>query len=159
MRALLLLIAILTIACRDAPEPPKPPTPRAPVGLVGDWVRIAPAHLRGDTLTLRADSSAVGIVPWSNGRLASIKRWYIVFTSRDAVVARADWAQGHADGGDAECIFGAATGCISGPIICLGGGKQFQCEAFKYTSDSLFLSHGSRFIRLSRSPSSPSRAL
>ena len=44
MRALLLSIAIFAIACRDAPEPPKPPTPRTPVGLVGDWVRVAPAR-------------------------------------------------------------------------------------------------------------------
>jgi hypothetical protein len=159
MRALLPLVATLAIACRDAPEPPKPPAPRAPVGLVGDWLRIAPASLRGDTLTLRADSSAVGIIPWGNGRLAIIKRWKIMFTSRDAVVARADWAQGHEDGGDPECSFGAGTGCISAPIICLGASKQYQCETFKYTADSLFLFHGSRFIRLSRRPSSPSRAL
>ena len=72
MRMLLPLLGICTISCRDTPEPPKPPPPRVPVGLVGDWIRIAPAHLRGYTLTLRADSSAVGIVPWSNGRLASV---------------------------------------------------------------------------------------
>jgi hypothetical protein len=159
MRALLPLVATLTIACRDAPKPTKPPSGRPPVGLVGDWVRIAPTSLRGDTLTLRADSSAAGVIPWGNGRLAIIKRWKIMFTSRDAVVAREDWAQGHADGGDPECSFGPGTGCISGPIICLGAGKQYQCETFKYTPDSLFLSHGSRFIRLSRTPTAPAREL
>ena len=154
MRMLLLFAAGLAMACtRDVPPAPLEPAPRSAVGLVGDWVRIAPTSLRGDTLTLRVDSTALGIVPWaSNGRLAIVKRWKIMFTSRDAVVARDDWAQGHRDGGDAECSFGDGVGCISGPILCLGAGKEYQCEAFKYTPDSLSLQHGSRFIRLSHYP-------
>ncbi len=158
VRTLLLLGACLVMACtRDVPPKPLPPTPRSSVGLVGDWLRVAPTSLRGDTLTLRPDSTALGIIPWSNGRLAIITRWKIMFTSRDAVVAREDWAQGHKDGGDPECIFGDGAGCISGPIICLGAGKEYECEAFHYTADSLSLSHGSRFIRLSRHPT-PSRS-
>jgi len=158
MRTLLPLVVALTVSCREAP-PPRPSPARLPVGLLGDWVRIAPTSLRGDTLTLRADSSASGIIPWSNGRLAVVKRWKLIFTSRDAVVAREDWAQGHTDGGDPECSFGPAVGCISGPIICLGAGREYQCEAFKYTPDSLFLWHGSQFVRLSRHPSPASSAL
>ena len=152
MRMLLPFVAGLAMACtRDVPPKARKPSPRSAVGLVGDWVRVAPTSLRGDTLTFRADSTAFGIVPW-DGRLTIVKRWKIMFTSRDAVVARDDWAQGHKDGGDPECSFGDGVGCISGPILCLGVGKQYQCEAFKYTADSLALSRGSRFIRLSRHP-------
>jgi hypothetical protein len=153
MRTLLLLSVALTLGCTGR-EPPLPPPPaRSAIGLVGDWVRFAPASLSGDTLTLRTDSTAAGIVPWANGQLAVIKRWKIKFTSRDAVAAREDWAQGHADGGDGDCVFDDGAGCISGPVLCLGAGQQYQCEAFRYTGDSLTLSHGSRFVRSSRQPS------
>lgn len=158
MGRMLLITILAVVACaRDVPPPPVA-TARPAVGLVGDWLRVAPDSLRGDTLILRADSTALGVVPWQ-GRLAIIKRWKIVFTSHDSVAARSDWAQGHADGGDGECYIGDTTGCISAPIICLGAGKQFQCEAFKYSPDSLTLSHGSRFVRLSHHPTAAREAL
>ena len=160
MRASLLLGALACTAGETRPIVPRTPpsSPRLAIGLVGDWVRFAPTNLRGDTLTLRADSTAAGVIPWGDGRYARIARWKIMFTSRDAVVARADWAQGHADGGDPECSFGGSAACISGPQLCFGAGKQYRCETFNYTPDSLTLVDGSRFIRLSRTPATAREA-
>lgn len=53
-------------------------TPRPPVGLFGDWVHTAPAALQGDTLSLRADSTARGLIPWDEKRAARVTRWKLI---------------------------------------------------------------------------------
>jgi hypothetical protein len=164
MRFGALFISLLVLACsRDAEQahvatsapdtlaPPAPPP--APVGLYGDWLRVAPPALAGDTLRLSADSTAAGVVPWppQTRSLARITRWHVRYASRDPVVDRADWRQGHTDGGDADCFLRREPNpsrCRSLPLICLGGLTQFSCEKFVYTPDSLLFSTGLRYVRI-----------
>jgi hypothetical protein len=119
------------------------------VAFVGDWVRLTPNRLRGDTLRLRADSSADGIILWDGKRDARARHWVTRFASRDSVASRTDWRHGYQDGGDADCYFGRITvGCVSMPILCLGAPGQYACAALKYVApDSLFLADGSSFVR------------
>ena len=150
--------------------------PRPPVGLYGDWVHIAPEALRGDTLRLRADSTADGLIPWDSERAARVTRWQLIFGSKDPATTRADWRLGHKDGGDLECssladrrklgrreahadstrLSSPASGCQSMPMICLGTPEEFHCETFHYVApDSLWLMDGSRFVRAKPAPVSP----
>jgi hypothetical protein len=148
-----LLLAMPFTGCRSEqglPPPLAANAPRAPVALIGDWVRVAPATLRGDTLSLRADSSARGVIPWGTATtFVRISRWQLRFASRDPVAAREDWRQGHKDGGDADCATGrTAAGCTSLPLLCLGAANEYQCEAFEFSPpDSLAFSSGLRYIR------------
>jgi hypothetical protein len=170
MRYRILIVAACLSGCNGKEEPrvaEAAVTPRPPVGLYGDWVHVAPAALRGDTLSLRPDSTARGLIPWDEKRAARVTRWKLVFGSRDPVAARVDWRLGHNDGGDAECSMAASarrptaltnegkqgatpaavTGCQSMPLLCLGTVEEFHCETFHYTADSLLLQDGSRFVR------------
>lgn len=142
------------VGCTESSAPPDPPRP--PVAFVGDWVRLTPARLLGDTLRLRADSSAQGIILWDDKHDAVARRWVWRYGSRDPVASRVDWRNGYQDGGDADCSFGRTTvGCISMPIICLGVPGQMSCTALKYVApDSLFLADGSSFVR-ARAPRGP----
>lgn len=147
-----------SVANRDTSVPN---LPHPPIGFVGRWAQVHPDAMRGDTLTLRADSTADGIIVWRDGRhLARISRWFIQFTSRDPVASRADLRHGHKDssgytvGGDPACVFDkryrdqSAPGCISLPEICLGVRGQYACDAFALTADSLLLSGGARYVRV-----------
>jgi hypothetical protein len=155
-RSLLLSVAFL-MACSPDPKTsrvaslavPVPAGPtRLPVALVGQWVAVAPYSVSGDSLSLRPDSSAQGIIPWPPNRLARISRWKVQFGSRDPVGTREDWKQGHRDGGDPECSFGNDPGCVSLPMLCLGALKQYLCEAFQYSApDTLTLRSGLRYVR------------
>lgn len=143
-----LLIAMLACQSEHASSVAVSDARRAPIGLVGEWVRLAPKAFAGDTLTLREDSTASGVMPWRNGRLARVKRWKVAFSSKDPVASRADWRGGHTDGGDRECFGQHTQGCVSLPVLCVGAGQEYECEAFQYTApDSLALSSGSRFVR------------
>ncbi len=161
MRLSVLVIALLAFACTGntdsvdvanavadtlAPQPPP-----APIGLYGDWLRVAPPALAGDTLRLSADSTAAGVIPWPPQGLARITRWHLRYASRDAVAERADWRQGHGDGGDAACFLQREPDpaqCRSLPVICLGGLTDVYCEKFVYTPDSLLFSSGLRYVRI-----------
>ena len=146
---------LLLVGCTGQPEPPRvPEPPRASVAFVGDWVRLTPRRLRGDTLRLRADSSADGTILWDDKRDALARRWVTHFGSRAPVAARADWRHGYQDGGDADCVIGRSrVGCVSMPILCLGVPGQYACSALKYVApDSLFLADGSSFVRVPRLP-------
>jgi hypothetical protein len=141
----------LATTATDTLDLPAPPP--APVGLYGEWLRVAPSDLAGDTLRLSADSTAAGVIPWppQTRSLARITRWHIRYASRDAVVEREDWRQGHADGGDTDCFLRREpdqSRCRSLPLICLGGLTQFSCEKFVYTPDSLLFSTGLRYVRI-----------
>jgi hypothetical protein len=122
------------------------------VAFVGEWVRLTPRRLRGDTLHLRADSSAGGIILWDDTRDAMARHWVMRFGSRTPVAVRADWRKGYQDGGDADCVLDRAkVGCVSMPILCLGAPGQYACNALKYVApDSLFLADGSSFVRVPR---------
>jgi hypothetical protein len=173
-----MLVALVCLAgCKGKEEPSvavAATPPRASIGLYGDWVHIAPEALRGDTLRLRADSTADGLVPWDNERAARIWRWRLIFGSKDPVNARFDWRQGHNDGRDVECISPrywpdqdsggtnarsskySAIGCRSMPMICFGAGPRWQCETFHFVApDSLWLMDGSRFVRAKPTPAMP----
>jgi hypothetical protein len=158
MRRAIVSVLAFSIACRgETPVPVRSATndaPRVPVGLMGDWIRIAPAEFAGDTLSLRPDSTATGLIPWpaTKVRMARISRWKVQFGSKDPASSRADWRQGHTDGGDAGCAMGTERGCVSMPMLCLGATKQYFCSAFKYTApDSLDLHmFGLRYVRLPR---------
>jgi hypothetical protein len=146
----ILAVAMLLVACVDKESAPKValPAPRPPLGLIGDWVRVAPQSLRGDTLSLRADSTARGLIPWYNDSLARITRWRVVFGAHEPPTERADWRQGHSDGGDFDCMRGLAKDCQGLPLICLHAGGEAQCEAFHYAPpDTLGLSSGLRYVR------------
>jgi hypothetical protein len=75
MRFGALFISLLVLACSSDAEQAHVATsapdtlaslapPPAPVGLYGEWLRVAPPALAGDTLRLAADSTASGVVPW-----------------------------------------------------------------------------------------------
>ena len=154
-RAALASTLSLLASCAETPAPPRPPElPRVSVGLVGEWVRLTPRRLRGDTLRLRADSSADGVILWDEKRDALARHWMTRFASRTPVAARADWRKGYQDGGDADCFLGRTTvSCVSMPILCLGAPGQYACNALKYVApDSLFLADGSSFVRVPRHP-------
>lgn len=73
MRCCSFIVALLLVACKSR-EPVQVAaiqewTVPPPVGFVGDWVQVWPASRRGDTLTLRADSSASGLAPGERGVL------------------------------------------------------------------------------------------
>jgi hypothetical protein len=146
---------VLLASCAEPPAPPRPPEPpRVSVAFVGEWVRLTPRRLRGDTLRLRADSSADGIILWNDKRDALARHWVTHFGSRDPVAARADWRKGYQDGGDADCVVGRRrVGCVSMPILCLGAPGHYACNALKYVApDSLFLADGSSFVRVPQLP-------
>ena len=159
-------------ACRGRDDTPAsrgalPAVPRVARAFVGDWLRVAPQRLRGDTLRLRADSTADGIIPWPPDRLARVSRWKLRFGSKDPVDARGDWREGFTDGGEADCVMRDDAACISMPLLCLGAAVEVMCNAFVVTSDSLLLADGQRFRRVparlasgsfSRSPSASSTA-
>jgi hypothetical protein len=126
---------------------------RLPVGLIDQWVVVTPAALKGDTLTLRSDSTATGIIPWPppRDRMAKISRWKVQFGSKDPVGTRRDWKEGYSDGGDPECMLDNAPGCVSLPMICLGATRQYFCSAFRFVPpDSLALQSGLRYVRVRR---------
>jgi hypothetical protein len=175
-----MLVALVCLAgCKGKEEPSvavAATPPRPPIGLYGDWVHVAPEALRGDTLRLRADSTADGLIPWDGERAARISRWQLIFRSKDPATERADWRLGHRDGGDVECseIAGwrklgrpksnvdstrvppRASGCQSMPMLCLGTSEEFRCETFHYVApDSLWLMDGSRFVRAKSASVSP----
>lgn len=156
MRGRVACIILVALACKGDSETATVDTavadtlPPAPIGLYGEWLRVAPSALAGDTLRLSPDSTAAGLIPWAPKGLARVTRWHVRYGSRDAVAARADWRQGHADGGDAPCVFRleSPTHCRSLPLLCLGGLTQFACEKFVYTPDSLLFSSGLRYVRI-----------
>jgi hypothetical protein len=146
---------LFVVGCDDAPELPRiPDAPRPPVGLVGEWVRLSPQRLRGDTLRLRTDSSADGLILWDGTRDVRARYWVTRFGSRDPIANRRDWRNGYQDGGDSDCYLGRTTvGCVSMPILCMGAKDQLACLAMKYVSpDSLFLADGSSFVRVRPAP-------
>lgn len=153
MRTHGLLVVILLAACRDSAhrKPPVHAHTRAPIGLVGSWVQIRPDSVRGDTLTLRADFRASGLVPRYQGDtlIMHATRWKVQFTSHDPVAMRGDWYGGREDGGDVSCVFGNDSTCVSGPLLCIGDTTAYQCVAFRFGRDSLSLSTGARFVRAS----------
>jgi hypothetical protein len=149
LRAVVPLVAIAA-GCTQAPEPPRvPEPPRPPVGFIGDWVRLTPRRLQGDTLSLRADSTADGVILWNAKEDARATRWLWRYGSRAPAGSQADWRRGYHDGGDADCVLGRATaGCTSMPMICLGASREMSCTALAYVApDSLFLADGSNFVR------------
>jgi len=144
---------MLALATCRAGEPARtsssePLKPQPALALVGNWLRVAPEHLKGDTLRLRADSSAEGIIPWPPNKFASVTYWKIRYMSKDPVGTRHDWRQGYTDGGDAECMREGELGCVSLPTLCLGATGQYKCEAFALTPDSLLVSTGLQYVRL-----------
>ena len=151
MRLLFLAaLCVLTTECAKDPPPVRVASRvRTPVGLLGEWITTAPRALRGDTLVLRADSSARGIIPWERG-YARVNAWQIRFGSREPAVTRSDHAQGHLDGGDYECESGKVTeGCTGLPLFCFRSGQQMWCQAFAYRPpDTLALSSGLRYLRI-----------
>jgi hypothetical protein len=169
MRSRALFIVFMSLACTRDSETldvasshvdtlTQPTPPPEPIGLYGEWLRVAPRALAGDTLRLSPDSTAFGVIPWPPQGLARITRWHLRYASRDAVTDREDWRQGHGDGGDADCFFRREPDparCRSLPLICLGGLTQFSCEKFVYTPDSLLFSTGLRYVRI-RTPPAPS---
>ena len=72
MRCCSFIVALLLVACKSH-EPVQVAAIQEwtvpPLGFVGDWVQVWPASRRGDTLTLRADSSASGLAPGERGVL------------------------------------------------------------------------------------------
>lgn len=146
---LTLLLSITGGCAKD--EPPKTPVepPRPGVALVGAWHRIAPLRLAGDTLLLRADTTASGVIAWDEGRDMRVAHWSVRFGSRDSVAGRQDWREGHSDGGDPACFLSREpVGCISMPMLCLGAGQLRACNTFALIArDSLLLADGSRFVR------------
>jgi hypothetical protein len=74
MRSRALFIVFMSLACTrdsetldvasshvDALTQPTPPP--EPIGLYGEWLRVAPRALAGDTLRLSPDSTAFGVIP------------------------------------------------------------------------------------------------
>lgn len=142
-------------ACNTSDTAPSSDTlavipPKEPVALVGAWIRLTPKRLAGDTLILRADKSASGIIPWEDSRDLRVTTWDVRFGSRDSVAAREDWREGHTDGGDPECYMQKnPIGCISLPVLCIGVHKMRSCHTFAFfTRDTLVWSDRSRFVRL-----------
>lgn len=151
------IVLALLAACRGseqtvAEKDSLPPIPRVPIAFVGNWLRVAPARLRGDTIQLLADSSARGVIPWPPNRLARLSHWTIRLGSKDPVGARQDWRQGHSDGGDADCVLRDNPACVSLPLLCLGASAEHLCQVFVVTPDSLLLADGQRYIRLHLTP-------
>lgn len=106
----------------------------------------------GDTLILRPDSSARGLIPWTDTTMARISEWRVVYSSKQDPTERADWRHGYSGRGDADCFFRRVVdGCVSMPVFCFVAGREFKCEGFKYTApDSLDFSTGLRYVRLAR---------
>jgi hypothetical protein len=82
-----------------------------PVGFVGDWVQVRPDSRKGDTLTLRADSTAEGLATagradWysRDTTMAEVTWWKVRFMSHESPTERADWWGGHEDGGEYSCF-------------------------------------------------------
>ncbi|MCZ8205414.1 hypothetical protein [Gemmatimonas sp.] len=128
--------------------------PRPPSALVGHWERQAPASLRGDTLTLNADSTASGLILWEETKVARAKHWTTRFGSRKPAAERQDWREGYEDGGEPECVLGLnPKGCVSLPMICIGALKEQSCQAFTFVApDSLLFPDGSVFVRIKTPP-------
>ncbi len=125
-----------------------------PVGLVGDWIQTRPESRRGDTLTLRADSTATGRAPaarlsWYPGdtNITTISRWSVKFMSHEPSTERADWWGGHEDGGESNCYSDPDEKCRSGPMLCLGDADNYGCTQFRFGHDSLALDTGDRYVR------------
>jgi len=163
MRSVSLCWLSLVIGCGDeasrVSEQRAPDGPRLPAGLIGQWLVVAPYALSGDTLTLRADSTATGIIPWPppKDRMAKIARWKVQFGSKDPVGTRRDWTEGYTDGGDPECMLDNAPGCVSLPMLCLGAPNQYFCSAFRFVPpDSLAIQAGLRYVRVRGGVSSKS---
>jgi hypothetical protein len=156
LATLVLLTFTSLTACKSDEPPAVPPKPRPPTALIGSWERQAPRALRGDTLTLRADSTANGLILWGEEQEQVVRstHWYTFFASRDPVSERQDWRRGFTDGGDPECSFGPSQdGCISMPMICIGAIKQKACQSFVYVApDSLLFHDGSVFLRIKTPP-------
>lgn len=125
---------------------------REPVALAGSWLWESPKRLAGDTLTLRKDKTAQGVIPWDGVRDLRVSRWETRFGSKDSVAARNDWRQGFTDGGDPECFrTPQPSGCISLPMLCIGVISMKNCRSFAMLAlDTLVLSDGSRFRRVAR---------
>ena len=161
MRLLALFLGCTLAGCgrevAKAPIADSIPVPRLAIGFVGDWLTIAPSSLRGDTLRLGIDSSATGVIPWSRQGMVRVSHWKIRYGSKDSVAARADWRYGFKNGGDTECVFGDAPGCISMPLLCLGPSGESLCVAFLLKGDSLLLSSGLRYVRVRNSADNPGR--
>jgi hypothetical protein len=153
MKSSPILFILTVVGCRAneasqrdvAAEPLKA---QAAVAVVCQWLRVAPTLHKGDSLHLYADSSAQGFIPWPPNRLARISRWKIRYMSKEPVGTRQDWRQGYTDGGDAACMRDGEPGCVSLPTLCLGAEAEYSCEAFALTPDSLLLSTGAQYIRL-----------
>ncbi len=125
-----------------------------PVGFVGDWVQVWPTSRKGDTLTLRADSTAEGLTTagradWysDDTTTANITWWKVRFMSHEPSTERADWWGGHEDGGEYSCFADPDEKCRSGPMLCLGNDRSFECVQFRFSPDSLALSSGDRYVR------------
>jgi hypothetical protein len=134
-----------------------------PVGFVGDWVQVWPASRKGDTLTLRADSTAKGLTTagradWygDDTTTAAVTWWKVRFMSHEPSTQRADWWGGHEDGGEYSCFANPDEKCRSGPMLCLGNKKSFECVQFRFTPDSLALSSGDRYVRVRHPPTDTS---
>jgi hypothetical protein len=159
MRYHLLFLALIGIGCRSHDQVQVASTNQEwtvppPVGLVGDWIQIRPKSRRGDTLTLRADSTATGPAPagrldWYPGdtNITTISRWGVKFMSHEPSTQRADWWGGHKDGGEYSCFSNPDEKCRSGPMLCLGDADNFGCTQFRFGHDSLALGTGDRYVR------------
>jgi hypothetical protein len=159
MRCFVFIFALLLMGCKSrermqvatANQEWKVPPP---VGLVGDWVQLWPASRRGDTLTLRADSTARGLPPSDPGiswkDMTTITQWQVRFMSHDLSTERSDWWGGHRDGGEWSCWADVNEKCRSGPMLCLGDGNLDRCVQFKFGRDSLALDTGDRYVRVRR---------
>ena len=150
-------VLVACIACGTADpssseETLQSQTPREPVALAGSWLWESPKRLAGDTLTLRKDKTAQGVIPWDGGRDLRVSSWEIRFGSKDSVASRSDWRQGFTDGGDSECFkTPQPSGCISLPMLCIGVNSMKNCRSFALIAlDTLVLSDGSRFRRVAR---------
>jgi hypothetical protein len=159
----LLIVALLVSACHGktaerVAETTTPSVPPPPIGFVGEWVQVAPVAYSGNTLTLRADSSASGRLPHyraDTAGVASATRWRVMFMSHEPVASRTDWWGGHTDGGEADCTLtggpDSPPGCRSGPLLCFGDADRwYGCLGFRFNQDSLALSTGDRYVRAGR---------
>lgn len=160
MRYQLLFLALIVVGCRSHDQVQVASTNQGwtvppPVGLVGDWIQIRPESRRGDTLTLRADSTAEGPAPaprfsWypeGDSGMTTVSRWSVKFMSHEASIQRADWWGGHKDGGESSCFSDPDEKCRSGPMLCLGDAENLGCAQFRFGHDSLALDTGDRYVR------------